>query len=110
MGERGTADYTKCPYMSWEYTCTPEKFGGIGLKNLALWNKASIAKLVWFVAMEKDVLWVKWVHQKYLKRLDWGAYQTPADCSWHWRNVVATKETFKLHMMQHGEWKWHQGT
>jgi len=36
-------------------------------RNLAAWNTASIAKLVWMVALKKDIMWVKWVHGKYLK-------------------------------------------
>ncbi|KAJ8419255.1 hypothetical protein Cgig2_017470 [Carnegiea gigantea] len=46
----GTADYKRTPYISWSTTCTLKKFGGFGLKNLAAWNKACIAKLV------KDIL------------------------------------------------------
>lgn len=40
---------------------------GLGLKDLFAWNKATIAKLVWAIAKKKDVLWVKWVHARYLK-------------------------------------------
>jgi len=69
----------------------PKEIGGIGLKNLALWNKANIIKLVWHVAMKKDVLWVKWVHEKYLKSAEGGAYKAPNDCTWYWRKVVNTK-------------------
>ncbi|KAJ8427473.1 hypothetical protein Cgig2_021883 [Carnegiea gigantea] len=39
--------------------CTPKKYGGIGLKNLATWNKACIAELVWYIALKKDMLWLK---------------------------------------------------
>ncbi|KAJ8424315.1 hypothetical protein Cgig2_020746 [Carnegiea gigantea] len=42
----GKAEYQKSPYISWTKTCTPRKYGGIGLKNLGAWNKACIAKLI----------------------------------------------------------------
>jgi len=29
-----------------------------------------MAKLVWAISNKKDVLWVKWVHSKYLKDKD----------------------------------------
>jgi len=70
-----------------------------GLRNLVAWNKASIAKLVWHIALKKDLLWVEWVHGKYLKQADWWHYQAPADCSWYWRKVVYTKELFKKKIM-----------
>ncbi|KAJ8436728.1 hypothetical protein Cgig2_027399 [Carnegiea gigantea] len=63
--------------------------------NLGAWNKVSIVKLVGIIAMKKDILWVKWVHEKYLKSVDWWDYQTPADYNWCWRKVVYIKELFK---------------
>ena len=57
----------KVPIYLMEHGLHTKKYGGLGLKNLAAWNKASIAKLVWCVALKKDMLWVKWVHGKYLK-------------------------------------------
>ncbi|KAJ8444562.1 hypothetical protein Cgig2_021312 [Carnegiea gigantea] len=42
--------------------CTPKKYRGLGIKNFKAWNRANIAKLVWVMALKKDLLWVKWVH------------------------------------------------
>ena len=63
----GSPDSRRIPPISWSTTCLPRKYGGYGIKNMALWNLASVAKLVWAVATKKDNLWVKWVHEKYLK-------------------------------------------
>ncbi|KAJ8425545.1 hypothetical protein Cgig2_007455 [Carnegiea gigantea] len=46
-------------------TCTPEGKDGLGIKNLKIWNDASIAKLVWALRIKKDLLWVKWIHEIY---------------------------------------------
>jgi len=56
------ADYKRSPLISCRTTCNPNKQGGLGLKNLSVWNKASIAKLLWIIEKKKDVLWVRWVH------------------------------------------------
>ena len=64
----GKAEYQKAPYVSWDTVCTPKNEGGLGIKNLNMWNKASIAKLIWVIAKKKDNLWVQWVHGRYLKR------------------------------------------
>ncbi|KAJ8433456.1 hypothetical protein Cgig2_014497 [Carnegiea gigantea] len=66
------ADYQKGPYISWNKTYTPRKYGGIGLKYFGAWNKACIAKIVWVIALKKDSLWVKRVHSKYLKQQELG--------------------------------------
>jgi len=61
---RGGLQSSKGPHLFHE---THKKYGELGLKNLAAWNKARIAKLVRCIAKKKDMLWVKWVHGKYLK-------------------------------------------
>ena len=61
----GEAEYKKAPLIAWDTACTPKKHGGLGVKNLNLWNNACIAKLVWAVAKKKDHLWILWVHGRY---------------------------------------------
>ena len=51
--------FKKVPYVYWAETCKPKKYGGLGVRNLEHWNKASIDKLVLAVAKKKDLLWVK---------------------------------------------------
>lgn len=105
----GVAEYAKVPYISWSTTCSPRKMGGIGLKNIAAWNRAYIAKLIWHIALKKDVLWVKWIHSRYLKSTSWWDYHAPADCSWYWRKVVHIKEMFKQGIHDQIGWKWTGG-
>ncbi|KAJ8422905.1 hypothetical protein Cgig2_028767 [Carnegiea gigantea] len=64
-GEDGV--YKKIPYVNWNTTCSPQKNGGLRLKLLEAWNQAHIAKLVWAIAKKKDLLWLKWVHERYLR-------------------------------------------
>jgi len=54
-----TEDSRKIPHISWQHTCLPKAQGGLGLKDFKMWNKPTIAKLVWEIPMKKDVLWVK---------------------------------------------------
>ncbi|KAJ8425482.1 hypothetical protein Cgig2_023898 [Carnegiea gigantea] len=51
-----TGDYKKVPYISGHHTCLPKSHGGIGIKDFAAWNKATIAKLTWAVARKKEVV------------------------------------------------------
>jgi len=52
----GTGEYKKAPHISWKQTCIPKSQGGLGIKDLAAWNKATIAKLTCAVAKKKEVL------------------------------------------------------
>jgi len=77
----GSAEFKRVPHFSWTINCQPKSKGGIGLKNFASWNKATMVKLVWAISNKKDVLWVKWVHSKHLKDRDWCDYTPPHDSS-----------------------------
>lgn len=62
-----TNQFKRVPHISWQHTCFPKAKGGLGLKEYTDWNKVIIAKLVWVVTSTKDILWVKWVHGRYIK-------------------------------------------
>ncbi|KAJ8420343.1 LOW QUALITY PROTEIN: hypothetical protein Cgig2_012108 [Carnegiea gigantea] len=100
----GTAEYHKSPYISWSQTCTPKKYGGISLKNLGAWNKACIAKTA--IALKEDILWVMWVHGRYIKQQDWVGYQAPTDSCWYWKKLVATKDLFIEGITDRTSWQW----
>ena len=70
----------------------PKKFGGLNIKGCENWNVASIGKLLWQLAT-KDMLWVKWVHEKYMKtcRNIWD-HCSPQDSSWYWKKLNGLKE------------------
>lgn len=84
----------------------PRKYGGLGIKDFQAWNKAKIAKPVWAVATKKDILWLKWVHEKYLKGIDLREYTPPKDCLWYWRKLYSIKEIFKQGITSTTSWEW----
>ncbi|XP_048491432.1 uncharacterized protein LOC125492761 [Beta vulgaris subsp. vulgaris] len=50
--------------VKWEAICRNKKVwggGGLGFRNIAIWNKVAVGKLVWHIGCEKDDLWVKCV-------------------------------------------------
>ena len=81
--------------MAWETVCLPRKKGGLGVKNLDLWNAACIAKLVWAISMKKDILWVRWVYGRYIKGRDWWGYTPKGDSSWYWEKLNRIKDKFR---------------
>ena len=84
--------YKKIPYISWEESCRPKRYGGLGILNLEAWNTASIVKLFWAVPHKKDLLWVKWIHGRYLRNCSWWDYSPQQDVCWYWRKVCKVKE------------------
>ncbi|KAJ8435100.1 hypothetical protein Cgig2_033208 [Carnegiea gigantea] len=58
-------------------------------------NKACLAKLIWEVALKKDVSCIRWVHGKYLINKNGWNYTTIHDVHWCWTKSCTVKEEFK---------------
>nr|GEW55871.1 hypothetical protein [Tanacetum cinerariifolium] len=43
--------------IAWKQVCKPKEYGGLGLKNLKVWNEALLTKHLWNIAAKKDTLW-----------------------------------------------------
>ncbi|GKB49924.1 RNA-directed DNA polymerase, eukaryota, reverse transcriptase zinc-binding domain protein [Tanacetum coccineum] len=43
--------------VSWEKVYKPKEQGGLGIKNLQVWNEVLLAKQLWSVIAKKDTLW-----------------------------------------------------
>lgn len=101
----GSAEYKNAPHVSWQQACKPKKHGGLGLTDLETWNRAKIASAVWAVAEKRDLLWVKWVHERYLKNTNWWEYSPRKDSSWCWRKICKVKDDFHAGRLQQ-PWTW----
>ena len=50
---------------------------------------------MWAIATEQDNLWVKWVHEVYIKEEEWWDYNPPPDCCWYWKQAFKVKTELK---------------
>lgn len=58
------------PKVAWHNICTPKKEGGLGLRDIKTWNSTILMKVLWNININKDSLWIKWVHDYYLRGWD----------------------------------------
>ncbi|XP_021848362.1 uncharacterized protein [Spinacia oleracea] len=70
----GTYDDSRPDPVAWINLCVSKTQGGLGFRNLAIWNQAAVGKLAWSIAQKEDNLWVKWVHAIYVKQKNWLVY------------------------------------
>ncbi|GKD06361.1 RNA-directed DNA polymerase, eukaryota, reverse transcriptase zinc-binding domain protein [Tanacetum coccineum] len=112
--------------VAWKSVCKPKNQGGLGLKDLMMWNKALFIKHLWNIANKKDTLWVKWVNTVKLKGVSvWvvhssrlpggrnerrgsaralaGRTHEGAECeecdSWGWKNLLTIRDLIKSHIL-----------
>nr|XP_016460273.1 PREDICTED: uncharacterized protein LOC107783765 [Nicotiana tabacum] len=57
----------KVALVAWEKVCVPKRFGGLNIKSSRRWNMTFVGRLVWQLALKKDVLWLKWVNGLYMR-------------------------------------------
>ncbi|RVW70345.1 putative ribonuclease H protein [Vitis vinifera] len=55
----------KIHLVKWEVVCTDKDKGGLGLRKLAMLNKALLGKWIWRYACDKDNLWKQVIKVKY---------------------------------------------
>ncbi|XP_028097019.1 uncharacterized protein LOC114296888 [Camellia sinensis] len=79
--------------IAWDSVCTPKNEGGLGFKSLDIWNKAAIAKHVWFLFFggEKS-MWCQWVKSYLLKGRSFWRVKIPPDPSWVWRKIFSLRD------------------
>ncbi|XP_062085566.1 uncharacterized protein LOC133791662 [Humulus lupulus] len=81
---------------SWEKVCLPKPYGGLGFKEGTKWNQAILAKYIWAITEKRDLLWVKWVNNIYLKRVSIWSYDLKVDTSWYWRKLCRLRLKFPI--------------
>ncbi|WMV17411.1 hypothetical protein MTR67_010796 [Solanum verrucosum] len=88
-----SVDKKKVALVAWDKVCLPKIQGVLNIKGCSNWNKASVGQLLWQIIVNKESLWVKWVHNIYMKNdTSIWTHKTPIDCSWYWRKINALKE------------------
>ena len=78
--------------VDWKEVCMPKDKGGLGIKHLGTWNKASMIKHIWNLLMDKDSLWVAWVNKHLIKNRSFWQILVPSNPSWTWQKILHARE------------------
>lgn len=54
-------------YVAWEIVCEPKNVVGLKIKNLIIWNKAILLKLLWNIQTKAGKLWIGWLETYFMK-------------------------------------------
>ncbi|GJR56309.1 RNA-directed DNA polymerase, eukaryota, reverse transcriptase zinc-binding domain protein [Tanacetum coccineum] len=89
--------------VAWKNVCKPKAMGGLGLKDLEVWNKCMIIKHLWNIANDKKSLWVKWVNTVKLQGNNIWAINEDVNNSWGWKNILKMRDEVRNFMIMRNE-------
>ncbi|XP_020249132.1 uncharacterized protein LOC109826514 [Asparagus officinalis] len=99
----------KTPLVAWEKICKEKKYGGLGIFSTATWNIASGLKLIWYIHINKEWLWIKWIHANYLKNSTIWQVNMKSSDSWMWKQLLLKNSTiWQVNMKSSDSWMWKQ--
>lgn len=81
--------------VSWDKVCLPKSESGLGLRNLLVWNKVLSLKLVWLLFSKSGSLWVAWMKEHRLKRVNYWWAEHQCRSSWIWKTLLSLKPLVK---------------
>lgn len=88
--------------VAWSECCYQKSEGGLGFKDLFLWNKGAIMFQLWRIIKRVKSVWVDWVHSTILHRKAFWTMKLPSNCAWGLRKILnvrgeaTTLITYKL--------------
>jgi hypothetical protein len=96
----GMGDEHKYHLVNWQQICAPLQHGGLGIRNLSIFNKALLGKWLWRYGADHEALWRRVVDSKYGSQ--WGGW-----CSHRvhvpygvglWKFIRAGWDSFSRHL------------
>ncbi|KAK2649206.1 hypothetical protein Ddye_016695 [Dipteronia dyeriana] len=82
----------KVSWISWKNMCVPKRFGGLGFKELFLFNQAPMAKQAWRTMSFLDSLAARVLKAKYFKPIDFLSTLIKLGYSHIWRSLTWGRE------------------
>ncbi|GKB61174.1 RNA-directed DNA polymerase, eukaryota, reverse transcriptase zinc-binding domain protein [Tanacetum coccineum] len=85
--------------ISWKSICKPKEQGGLGIKNLQLWNETLLIKQLWNVIAKKNTIWVKWVNSEILRGKSIWEVNANANSSAGWKEMLRLRDKIRKHVL-----------
>ena len=88
----------KMCWVSWDTLTKPKAQGGLGLRDIQLFNQALLAKLAWRILTAPNCLLSRILLGKYCHNKSFLEVSVPKVCSHGWRSVLHGLELLKPHL------------
>ena len=82
----------KMHWRSWEWLTTPKAMGGMGFRDMELFNQAMLGKQCWRILTSQDSLCSKVLKGRYFPHCDFWQAPQPRSSSYTWRSLMHGKK------------------
>lgn len=89
------------PMIAWHKLCQIEEEGGLGIKDLKIFNKALIQKVVWQLVTNQDRVWVGIIKAKYFPQNSFWSAEDKQGTSNLWKALLENKNEVLIHTIWH---------
>ncbi|OMO67492.1 reverse transcriptase [Corchorus capsularis] len=88
----------KIHWCSWDAMTLPKTEGGMGFKDLEVFNRALLAKQAWRAMNNSNALWVKVLKGIYFPNSDFMKAKKGARASWSWHSLLDGRDFLNDHI------------
>jgi hypothetical protein len=82
----------KMHWRSWEWLSTPKSLGGMGFRDMSLFNQAMLGKQCWWLLTVTDSLCAKVLKGRYYPNGSFWSASCPRTASYTWRSLMFGKD------------------
>ncbi|XP_018487967.1 uncharacterized protein LOC108858552 [Raphanus sativus] len=85
----------KMAWVSWDKMTKPKAYGGLGFRDIQVFNQALLAKQAWRILTKPDSLLARVLLGKYCHSTSFLEVQQPYVCSHGWRSILKGRDLLK---------------
>lgn len=78
--------------VAWQDCCYPKKEGGLGFKDLIIWNDAAVLHQIWRIVKKDKSLWITWLYETFFNSKPFWYMKIPSKCAWSLQKIFKHRD------------------
>ncbi|KAL9687736.1 hypothetical protein QQ045_032143 [Rhodiola kirilowii] len=78
--------------VAWKRVTRSKDEGGLGIKNIFIFNKALLLKQIWDLCLKKDSMWIRWMHTYFFNNHTLWEVAEKNHHSWVLKNILRLRQ------------------